>query len=74
MPSIVMSGLLPRRLLSLSVVAEVGAQRIGDQCREGGARLDGVMLDLLDQGGPADGGADAPAASSCVDLDWSTGL
>jgi hypothetical protein len=30
-------------------VVEVGAQRVSDQRREGQARLDGVVLDLLDQ-------------------------
>lgn len=48
MPSVAMSGL--QGLLSLSMdVVEVGAQRISNQCREGQARLDGVVLDLFDQ-------------------------
>jgi len=33
----------------LSVVIEVGAQRFGDQRDQRQARLDGAVLDLLDQ-------------------------
>src|SRR5690349_22908131 len=48
MPSVLMSALLFRRL---PVVAEVGAQRLGDQRRQRHLRLDGAVLDLLDQPG-----------------------
>jgi hypothetical protein len=45
-----MSGFLSGRLLSWPAgIVEVGAQRVSDQRRQGQARLDGVVLDLLDQ-------------------------
>src|SRR5690242_20752010 len=48
MPSVLMSALLLSRL---AVIAEVGAQRLGDQCRQRHLGLDGPVLDLLDQPG-----------------------
>src|ERR1700722_4108988 len=49
-PSVAMSGFLSGRLLPWPAGGvEVGAQGVSHQRRRGQARLDGVVLDLLDQ-------------------------
>ena len=51
MPSVLMSALLLRWLPLVAASAEVGPQRLGDQRRQRQLRLDGPVLDLLDQPG-----------------------